>query len=152
MDDFPTRLIIPRQPDSGSFSTIAISRNFETLFRQADALSHRRQTRIAGKQRRQFRRIQVLAGALRAAARHPLQGIDRPIFVAETGVAAGDRTMTAQVPMGRIPTLYGRTGDWFSWLCVAGLAAMLAVVMIGTAQRSVIQFMTRELFVFGRTK
>ena len=66
--------------------------------------------------------------------------------------AAGDRTMTAQLPLGRIPTLYARTGDWFSWLCVAGLAAMLAVVMIGTAQRSVMQLMTRELFVFGRTK
>jgi apolipoprotein N-acyltransferase len=53
--------------------------------------------------------------------------------------AAGDRTMTAQVPIGRIPTLYARTGDWFSWLCVAGLAAMLAVALIGTAQRSVMQ-------------
>ena len=66
--------------------------------------------------------------------------------------AAGDRTMTAQVPIGRIPTLYARSGDWFSWLCMAGLAAMLAVVMIGAAQRSVMQLVTRELFVFGRTK
>ncbi len=66
--------------------------------------------------------------------------------------AAGDRTMTAQVPIGRIPTIYARTADWFSWLCVVGLAGMLAVVMIGTAQRSAMQFMTRELFVFGRTK
>ena len=53
--------------------------------------------------------------------------------------AAGDRTMTAQLPMGRIPTLYARSGDWFSWLCVAGLAAMLSVVMIGTAQRAMVQ-------------
>ena len=53
--------------------------------------------------------------------------------------AAGDRTMTAQLPMGRIPTLYARSGDWFSWLCVAGLAAMLSVVMIGTARRSMVQ-------------
>ncbi len=66
--------------------------------------------------------------------------------------ASGDSTMTAQLPMGRIPTLYARNGDWFSWLCVAGLAAMLAVVMIGTAERSVGQLVTRELFVLGRTK
>ena len=64
--------------------------------------------------------------------------------------AAGDRTMTAQLPVGRIPTLYARSGDWFSWLCVASLAAMLAVVMIGTAQRSVMQHVTRELLVFWR--
>ena len=66
--------------------------------------------------------------------------------------AAGDRTMTAQVPMGRVPTLYARSGDWFSWLCVAGLAAMLMVVTITTAERSVMQLVTRGLFVFGRTK
>ena len=64
--------------------------------------------------------------------------------------AAGDRTMTAQLPVGRIPTLYARSGDWFSWLCVASLAAMLAVVMIGTEKRSVMQHVTRELLVFWR--
>jgi len=37
------------------------------------------------------------------------------------------------LPMGRIPTLYARSGDWFSWLCVAGLTAMISMVMIGTA-------------------
>jgi hypothetical protein len=31
-----------------------------------------------------------------------------------------------QVPVGGIPTLYGRTGDLFAWLCVAGLVLMLA--------------------------
>ena len=59
--------------------------------------------------------------------------------------AAGDRTMTAQVPVGRIRTLYARSGDWFSWLCVAGLTAMLAVVMIGTAGRSVVQLGQRTI-------
>jgi apolipoprotein N-acyltransferase len=39
--------------------------------------------------------------------------------------AAGDRTMTAQVPLGRVPTLYSRTGDLFAWLCVTGLAGAL---------------------------
>ena len=57
---------------------------------------------------------------------------DFPDFIRQA--ADGDRTMTAQVPVGRIPTIYARTGDWFSWLCVVGLAAMLSVVMIGKAQ------------------
>jgi apolipoprotein N-acyltransferase len=60
--------------------------------------------------------------------------------------------MTAQLPLGRIPTLYARTGDWFSWLCVAGLAALLAVAIVNAAERSVVQLMTRQLFVFGRMK
>ena len=41
--------------------------------------------------------------------------------------AAGDRTMTVQVPMGRVPTLYARTGDLFAWLCVAGLVMALGI-------------------------
>jgi len=41
--------------------------------------------------------------------------------------AAGDRTMTAQVPMGGIRTLYAQTGDVFAWLCVAGLVVALAI-------------------------
>jgi apolipoprotein N-acyltransferase len=66
--------------------------------------------------------------------------------------ADGDRTMTAQLPLGRIPTLYARTGDWFSWLCVGGLAVMLAVAMISAAEHSVAQLLTRQVFVSGRTK
>ena len=37
----------------------------------------------------------------------------------------GDRTLTAQVPIGGFRTLYARTGDLFAWLCVAGLVAAL---------------------------
>jgi apolipoprotein N-acyltransferase len=38
--------------------------------------------------------------------------------------APGDRTLTVQVPAGRVPTLYARTGDLFAWLCVAGLVVL----------------------------
>src|SRR5262249_19633057 len=69
-----------------SLSISADDRSGAMLFRQADPLSQSRQIWIAGKQRRQFRRIQVLAGALRAARGHSLDGIDRPILVAETRV------------------------------------------------------------------
>jgi apolipoprotein N-acyltransferase len=41
--------------------------------------------------------------------------------------AAGDRTMTVQVPLGGVRTLYARTGDLFAWLCVAGLVAALGI-------------------------
>jgi apolipoprotein N-acyltransferase len=42
----------------------------------------------------------------------------------------GDRTMTAQVPLRRVATLYARTGDVFAWLCSAGVAvAALATIL-----------------------
>jgi apolipoprotein N-acyltransferase len=41
--------------------------------------------------------------------------------------AGSDRTMTAQVPVGPVPTLYARAGDLFAWLCVAGLIVALGV-------------------------
>jgi apolipoprotein N-acyltransferase len=55
--------------------------------------------------------------------------------------AAGDRTMTAQVPLGHVPTLYARTGDLFAWLCVAGLGAAVWITAVhrlaGLAVRAV---------------
>jgi apolipoprotein N-acyltransferase len=48
--------------------------------------------------------------------------------------AGSDRTMTAQVPVGRVPTLYTMVGDLFAWLCVAGL--IVAVAFAVTAHRS----------------
>ena len=35
--------------------------------------------------------------------------------------AEGDRTLTVQMPLGGVPTLYARIGDLFAWLCVAGV-------------------------------
>jgi apolipoprotein N-acyltransferase len=47
----------------------------------------------------------------------------------------GDRTLTVQVPMGRVPTLYARTGDLFAWLCVAGLVLALGIATVGPGGR-----------------
>jgi apolipoprotein N-acyltransferase len=44
--------------------------------------------------------------------------------------AAGDGTMTVQVPMGGVRTVYARTGDLFAWLCVAGLTVVTAAILM----------------------
>src|SRR5262249_6385049 len=41
--------------------------------------------------------------------------------------AAGDRTGTAQGPLGGVRTRYARTGDLFAWLCVAGVVAAIVI-------------------------
>ena len=101
-----------------------------------------------------FRAIENGVPLVRAAASGLSAAIDpwgRVLSMSDF-YADGDRTMTAQLPLGRIPTLYARTGDWFSWLCVGGLAIMLAVAMISAAERSVAQLLTHQVFVLGRTK
>jgi len=45
--------------------------------------------------------------------------------------------MTAQVPIGRVPTLYARVGDLFAWLCVAGLVVALGLAVPAYRSRSV---------------
>ena len=48
--------------------------------------------------------------------------------------APGDRTMTAQVPIGRVWTLYPYVGDLFAWCCVA---AVLLLVIVGALPRPI---------------
>lgn len=45
----------------------------------------------------------------------------------------GARVMVAQLPLGRIRTVYGITGDLFAWLCLAALA--IAALFAYRAQR-----------------
>jgi apolipoprotein N-acyltransferase len=47
--------------------------------------------------------------------------------------APGDRTMTAQVPMGRVWTLYPLIGDLFAWSCVVALVVTLGVAVTNRA-------------------
>ena len=44
----------------------------------------------------------------------------------------GARIMVAQVPTAHVRTIYGRVGDLFAWLCVAGLAATIVMAVIKT--------------------
>jgi apolipoprotein N-acyltransferase len=50
--------------------------------------------------------------------------------------AADDGTMTAQVPIGGMRTLYTGTGDLFAWLCVAALAIGLGAAAFAPRARS----------------
>ncbi|GGA77475.1 apolipoprotein N-acyltransferase [Edaphobacter acidisoli] len=61
---------------------------------------------------------------------------DRGRVMAETPVAADGAftTMLVMVPVRHDATLYGGWGDWFAWLVLAGLAAML-VVWVGLLRR-----------------
>ena len=45
--------------------------------------------------------------------------------------APGDRTLTVQVPVGGVRTLYARTGDLFAWLCVIAMLGSLATAAVG---------------------
>jgi apolipoprotein N-acyltransferase len=50
--------------------------------------------------------------------------------------APGDRTMNAQVPVGRVPTVYAQTGDLFAWLCVVCLVMALGPAVIAPVSQS----------------
>jgi apolipoprotein N-acyltransferase len=50
--------------------------------------------------------------------------------------AGSDRTMTAQVPVGSVPTLYARAGDLFAWLCIAGLIVAFSFAVAAQPRRS----------------
>lgn len=42
----------------------------------------------------------------------------------------GDRTMTAQVPLGHVSTVYAKTGDLFAWACVAALVLTIGACVL----------------------
>jgi len=48
-----------------------------------------------------------------------------------------DRTMTVQLPVAGVRTLYARTGDLFAWLCVVGLVVALGIAAAAPGNLSV---------------
>ena len=47
-----------------------------------------------------------------------------------------DRSLTVQLPVGGVRTVYARVGDGFAWLCVAALAVLLVVTIAGRTRSS----------------
>jgi apolipoprotein N-acyltransferase len=75
-----------------------------------------------------FRAIENGVPLLRSAASGLSTAVDpwgRVLAVSDY-FSPGDRTMTAQMPVGHVSTLYARTGDLFAWLCVGGVLAAAA--------------------------
>jgi apolipoprotein N-acyltransferase len=83
-----------------------------------------------------FRAIENGVSLLRPAASGISSAVDpwgRVLGVADF-FAPGDGTLTAQVPMTGVRTLYAGIGDLFAWLCVAGLVASLCLsIMVRSA-------------------
>jgi apolipoprotein N-acyltransferase len=78
-----------------------------------------------------FRAIETGIPVVRAAASGISSAFDpwgRVLGVTDF-FAPGDRTLTVQVPMGHVPTIYATTGDLFAWLCVVGVAAGIGAAM-----------------------
>src|SRR5262249_61890991 len=44
--------------------------------------------------------------------------------------APGDRSLTVQLPVGGVRTMYARIGDALAWLCIVALAATVAISII----------------------
>ena len=86
-----------------------------------------------------FRAIENGVPLIRPAASGISSAVDpwgRVLAVADY-FAPGDRTMTAQIPSGRVWTMYPVIGDLFAWSCVAVLVVTLgAIVLRPSAARS----------------
>jgi len=80
-----------------------------------------------------FRAIETGLPVVRAAASGLSSAFDpwgRVLGVADY-FAEGDRTLTVQMPLGGVPTIYAQIGDLFAWLCVAGLVLSLVLSTAG---------------------
>jgi apolipoprotein N-acyltransferase len=79
-----------------------------------------------------FRAIENGVSLLRPAASGISTAVDPwgRVLAMSDHFSAGDRTLTAQVPIAHTATLYAKTGDLFAWLCVAGVLAAAAAALV----------------------
>jgi len=92
--------------------------------------------RTAHFQMHAFRAIETGIPIVRAAAAGISGAFDpwgRVLGVSDY-LAPGDRTLTVQVPVGGVRTLYARIGDALAWLCVAALATALVGIVVSAVR------------------
>jgi apolipoprotein N-acyltransferase len=94
-----------------------------------------RSIRIAHFQMHAFRAIEAGLPIVRAASSGISGGFDPwgRVLGFSDFFAPGDRSLTVQLPIGGVRTLYARIGDALGWLCVAALVVALATTI---AQRA----------------
>jgi apolipoprotein N-acyltransferase len=134
------RLPVAATPDGRMAAAICYDGSFPEFIRQAAAgaadllilpVNDWKAIRIAHFQMHAFRAIETGIPIVRAAASGISGAFDpwgRSLGFTDF-FARGDRSLTVQLPVGGVRTMYGRIGDAFAWLCVAILAATLTMTI-----------------------
>jgi len=135
------RLAVTATPEGRMAAAICYDGSFPEFIRQAadgaaDLLilpvNDFRAIRITHFQMHAFRAIETGVPIVRAAASGISGAFDSwgRVLGFTDFFARGDRSLTVQLPVGGVPTMYARIGDAFAWLCVALLTAMLALSIV----------------------
>src|SRR5215470_10644193 len=142
------RLPVAATPDGRMAAAICYDGDFPEFIRQAaDAaadllilpVNDWKSIRVAHFQMHAFRAIETGIPILRAAA-SGISGAFDPwgrVLGFTDFFAPGDRSMTVQLPIGAVRTMYARIGDALAWLCVVALAATLAIFISGRTRSDV---------------
>ena len=74
-----------------------------------------------------FRAVENGVAIVRATSRGVSAAVDSlgRVLATMDHFATTERGMVAQVPLASVRTVYVRFGDWFAWLCVAGLLTIM---------------------------
>src|SRR5262249_52444014 len=144
------RLPVTPTPDGRMAAAICYDGSFPEFIRQAadgsaDLLilpvNDWKAIRIAHFQMHAFRAIEAGIPIVRAAASGISGAFDpwgRTIGYTDY-FAPGDRTLTVQLPVGGVRTLYSRIGDGLAWLSVAALMATLAISIAARSSAAIVR-------------
>jgi apolipoprotein N-acyltransferase len=83
-----------------------------------------------------FRAVENGVAIVRATSRGVSAAVDPlgRVLATMDHFATTERVMVAQMPLASVHTVYARFGDWFAWLCVAGLLTMIGWSFLHTGQ------------------
>ena len=139
-------LPVAATPDGRMAAAICYDGSYPEFMRQAAAgaadllilpVNDWKAVRVAHFQMHAFRAIETGVPIMRAAA-SGISGAFDPwgrVLGFTDFFAPGDRSLTVQLPVGSVWTLYARIGDAFAWASVAALALAVAIA-VGERARS----------------